>query len=374
MDLSNLLQIFSHNSKRCRVITDINGKFWFVGTDLLYVVGYAEDRPGHIRAKFLTRHIPATELCSLSDLTLKEPTVGSLSEILHSLTLMVSESGLYAFLYRCRMPAAEDAVNFFSSEVLPAVRKALQGETATIRFGDRVITLQDHQRLALDNQRLLTEKEEVIVERDTAIIARDAKAEACASLEKKIQVLERESRKTVARAAPAVHLRKNSVFAVTQVFGLPFEHLANGSEYDVFYTNRCLTYRLAGVQRRAQKRWHAQGFTKANFASTPVLFETENAPIRINHWGRDVLFTNTDALWGPYIIRYGVHDIVNSDNLIIVKRSHTNAMLLALKALCDIPRKEGDACGAHPHCFIPSVDGTMTFISRHLETCTFCPK
>lgn len=98
---------FQFHAQNVRVITDDDGKPWFVAADLARILGY---RDATAAARYLPDHLK----CTLS---------GCTPHGTHPM-ICVNEPGLYRMIMRSDRPEAEPFIEWVTAEVLPAIRKS----------------------------------------------------------------------------------------------------------------------------------------------------------------------------------------------------------------------------------------------------------
>lgn len=104
--MTNELTKFEFQSHEVRVTTDEHGEPWFIAKDVCYVLGIADSTTA-------TRDLDPDELSSIV----------CVSGGQHRKMTTVSESGLYALVFKSRKPEAKKFRKWITSEVIPAIRK-----------------------------------------------------------------------------------------------------------------------------------------------------------------------------------------------------------------------------------------------------------
>lgn len=90
-----------------RVVT-INGKPWFVGTDLCRALGYTNPQ------KAIRDHVDAEDK---NTVTIRSGIPGNPNMV------VVNESGMYALIFGSQLPAAKKFKRWVTNEVLPSIRE-----------------------------------------------------------------------------------------------------------------------------------------------------------------------------------------------------------------------------------------------------------
>ncbi|MBF7094277.1 ORF6C domain-containing protein [Streptococcus sp. HF-1907] len=102
------LQVFA-NAEFGEIRTlEIDGKPYFVGTDVTDALGYAKARNA------IAQHVD-------KDDALKQGITDSMGRVQE--TLIINESGLYALVFGSKLPRAREFKHWVTNEVLPAIRK-----------------------------------------------------------------------------------------------------------------------------------------------------------------------------------------------------------------------------------------------------------
>ena len=106
----NEIMPFMFGESVVRVITDENGEPWFVAKDVCRVLGLENNRDA------------VSSLDEDEKITVANPDGNPRAGIPHRY-VVISESGLYALVFRSRKPQARDFSRWVRKEVLPALRK-----------------------------------------------------------------------------------------------------------------------------------------------------------------------------------------------------------------------------------------------------------
>lgn len=106
----NEIMPFMFGENVVRVITDGNGEPWFVAKDVCRVLGLENNRDA------------VSSLDEDEKITVANPDGNPRAGIPHRY-VVISESGLYALVFRSRKPQARDFSRWVRKEVLPALRK-----------------------------------------------------------------------------------------------------------------------------------------------------------------------------------------------------------------------------------------------------------
>lgn len=141
MEIKNKLQIFNYNQSPVRVI-DQGGQPWFVAADVCQVLGLSN----------VTEALRSLDEDELASELLNTDTQGRTMRL-------ISESGLYALIFKSRKAVAKAFRKWVTSEVLPTIRKtgAYSGGT------DRVQGLLEKAMVDLYEGNLSLEKAAAIV-------------------------------------------------------------------------------------------------------------------------------------------------------------------------------------------------------------------
>ena len=106
----NEIMPFMFGESVVRVITDENGEPWFVAKDVCRVLGLENNRDA------------VSSLDEDEKITVANPDGNPRAGIPHRY-VVISESGLYALVFRSRKPQAREFSRWVRKEVLPALRK-----------------------------------------------------------------------------------------------------------------------------------------------------------------------------------------------------------------------------------------------------------
>lgn len=106
----NEIMPFMFGENVVRVITDENGEPWFVAKDVCRVLGLENNRDA------------VSSLDEDEKITVANPDGNPRAGIPHRY-VVISESGLYALVFRSRKPQAREFSRWVRKEVLPALRK-----------------------------------------------------------------------------------------------------------------------------------------------------------------------------------------------------------------------------------------------------------
>lgn len=106
----NEIMPFMFGEDVVRVITDGNGEPWFVAKDVCRVLGLENNRDA------------VSSLDADEKITVANPDGNPRAGIPHRYVI-ISESGLYALVFRSRKPQARDFSRWVRKEILPALRK-----------------------------------------------------------------------------------------------------------------------------------------------------------------------------------------------------------------------------------------------------------
>lgn len=106
----NKIMPFMFGESVVRVITDENGEPWFVAKDVCRVLGLENNRDA------------VSSLDEDEKITVANPDGNPRAGIPHRY-VVISESGLYALVFRSRKPQAREFSRWVRKEVLPALRK-----------------------------------------------------------------------------------------------------------------------------------------------------------------------------------------------------------------------------------------------------------
>ena len=106
----NEIMPFMFGESVVRVITDENGEPWFVAKDVCRVLGLENNRDA------------VSSLDEDEKMTVANPDGNPRAGIPHRY-VVISESGLYALVFRSRKPQAREFSRWVRKEVLPALRK-----------------------------------------------------------------------------------------------------------------------------------------------------------------------------------------------------------------------------------------------------------
>ena len=106
----NEIMPFMFGESVVRVITDENGEPWFVAKDVCRVLGLENNRDA------------VSSLDEDEKITVANPDGNPRAGIPHRY-VVISESGLYALVFRSRKPQARDFSRWVRKEILPALRK-----------------------------------------------------------------------------------------------------------------------------------------------------------------------------------------------------------------------------------------------------------
>lgn len=106
----NEIMPFMFGESVVRVITDENGEPWFVAKDVCRVLGLENNRDA------------VSSLDEDEKITVADPDGNPRAGIPHRY-VVISESGLYALVFRSRKPQAREFSRWVRKEVLPALRK-----------------------------------------------------------------------------------------------------------------------------------------------------------------------------------------------------------------------------------------------------------
>ena len=106
----NEIMPFRFGESVVRVITDENGEPWFVAKDVCRVLGLENNRDA------------VSSLDEDEKITVANPDGNPRAGIPHRY-VVISESGLYALVFRSRKPQAREFSRWVRKEVLPALRK-----------------------------------------------------------------------------------------------------------------------------------------------------------------------------------------------------------------------------------------------------------
>ena len=106
----NEIMPFMFGENVVRVITDENGEPWFVAKDVCRVLGLENNRDA------------VSSLDEDEKITVANPDGNPRAGIPHRY-VVISESGLYALVFRSRKPQAQEFSRWVRKEVLPALRK-----------------------------------------------------------------------------------------------------------------------------------------------------------------------------------------------------------------------------------------------------------
>ena len=101
----NSLQIFDFHEREFRT-TLIDGKPWFVGSDVAVILGYSNPQ------KAIRDHVDR-----------EDKTVNESFTVNGTQLNLINESGLYALIFGSRLPKAKEFKRWVTSEVLPAIRE-----------------------------------------------------------------------------------------------------------------------------------------------------------------------------------------------------------------------------------------------------------
>ena len=101
----NSLQIFDFHEREFRT-TLIDGKPWFVGSNVAVILGYSNPQ------KAIRDHVDR-----------EDKTVNESFTVNGTQLNLINESGLYALIFGSRLPKAKEFKRWVTSEVLPAIRE-----------------------------------------------------------------------------------------------------------------------------------------------------------------------------------------------------------------------------------------------------------
>lgn len=102
----NSFQIFDFQEREVRTAV-IDGKPWFVGSDVAVILGYSNPH------KAIRDHVDEED-----KLTERFVPSGQARDM-----IIINESGLYALIFSSRLPKAKEFKRWVTSEVLPAIRE-----------------------------------------------------------------------------------------------------------------------------------------------------------------------------------------------------------------------------------------------------------
>lgn len=118
--------LFNFGDQLVRVVTDENGNPWWVAKDVCKILELGN----------VSKAISGLDDDEKADITISDTSSNGVKQTRNMLT--ISESGLYALVFRSRKPEARAFSKWVRSEVLPAIRKTGRYEAAVATADQKI--------------------------------------------------------------------------------------------------------------------------------------------------------------------------------------------------------------------------------------------